>query len=576
MTGTIVLTGVNDIRRPQVAERDPVLTEVIRHALASGAEQMSIAMVRTGVSPGIYEVLDFCCALYDADIRLLGQAQHMPGFLGVLGHCVESSVAAVGGADRLEPGDVLLNTSGYDIGSHPQDAAMIMPAFHDGELVGYAAVKAHQTDLGAKSVFCTDTTDIWQEGVIFPGVKLVRGGVLDDGIHRTLLANSRMPDSLEGDVKAVLYALRAGVGVLGKLIGKYGLDRYRGAVEEMLDHGEALARAALDALPDGSFTASGQIDNDGIGADPVPITVIVEKAGRDVVVDLSKAADQTTGPTNCPLSSSLAAARVALLPLLVPGELINEGHLRPIRVRTRVGSQFHPVSPAPVYIQVAMGVATDLAQKAFAGFAPDDARAGCGGDICGVALHGVGEDGRYWFSGHSHLTGQGAMAHADGGAPLMWMTMSGQKSMPAEATELRTPNIVRRWALAEDSAGAGTHRGGLGLQVTYEIRRNALMMGLAERSTSPGWGMAGGGDGQPNRMLVHYPDGRTEQIYKKTDLPLPPGTLVDIRAGGGGGWGPPGDRPAEAVHRDVEEGYLSEEQARRDYPHAFRAPDADA
>jgi N-methylhydantoinase B len=455
MTSTTVLTGVNNIKRPRTVERDPVLTEVIRHALSSGAEQMSVAMVRTGVSPGIYEVLDFCCALYDADVRLLGQAQHMPGFLGVMGHCIESSVNAVGGPEALEPGDVLLNTYAYDIGSHAQDAALVKPVFHDGELVGYAAVKSHQTDLGAKSIYCSDTTDIWQEGVIFPGVKLIRRGVLDDGIHRTLLANSRMPASVDGDVNAVMYALRVGAEVLAKLIGKHGLDRFRGAVEDMFDHGEALTRAALDALPDGTFAASGQMDSDGLTTEPIPIIVGVEKAGSEVIVDLSQAVDQTAGPVNCPLSSTLSLARLALLPLLVPDELINEGHLRPISIRTRPGSQFHPLAPAPVFSYGwSMGVAAELVQQALAECTPHQARAGSGGDLCGIGLHGVGEGGNYWFSGHSHLTGQGAMIDGDGGAPLMMMNLSGQKTMPVEATELRTPNIVRRWALAEDSAAA--------------------------------------------------------------------------------------------------------------------------
>ena len=177
--------------RPASADRatDPITTEVIRNGLVTAAEQMKVVLCRAAYSPVIYEMYDFACALFDREVRVLGQGRGMPLFLGTLGPSVTAIVEAVGGEESLRPGDVLFSTYGYEIGSHQQDAAVVLPGFHDGELVGYAAVKAHHLDVGAKAPYCTDTIDLFQEGVIFPGVKLWREGVRQEDLYRTLFAN---------------------------------------------------------------------------------------------------------------------------------------------------------------------------------------------------------------------------------------------------------------------------------------------------------------------------------------------------------------------------------------------------
>lgn len=567
---TAVTTGANEFRGTQTLPPDPVLTEVIRHTLASAAEQMKTALVRASNSPGLYEILDFCTAVYDADARLLGQGQAMPTFLGTMGHCIERSVAAVGGRDALMPGDVLLNTYGYDIGSHPPDSAFVMPAFHDGELIGFATAKAHQADLGAISSYPMTSTDIWQEGLILPGVKIISEGVVDESVHRIILANSRNPVQLDNDMNALLYSLRVGAGELETLARRYGLDRYRSSIEDMFDQAEQFIRTAIEALPDGSCSASSHLDSDGITDEHIPLSLTVEVVGSEVIVDLTEAADQTTGPTNCPLPGTLSGCRLALISVLAPEELINEGHLRPFRVRTRPGSQFHPVAPAPVFLYAwPIHLAVELIYRALARMAPQAVRAGSGGDVCGVAIYGMADDGQPWFTVATTSVGQGAMLGGDGGAPVMFICVSGQQSIPAEVWEAHTPVIVRRYELAEDSGGAGTHRGGLGVHLSYELTTDSMTMGMAERSTSPPWGLFDGVDGEPNRILLNYPDGRVQQVFKGDDIPTPRGTIVDVRSGGGGGWGPPSERSTAAIEHDLREGYITEEASRQDYPHAF-------
>jgi N-methylhydantoinase B len=227
------------------AAADPITTEVIRHALNSAAGQMKWTLVQTAFSPIIYEVLDFAVALYDRQVRLLSQAPAVPLFMGTMSFCVEEAVKAVGGEDNLDEGDVLLYNWPYGIGSHAQDSALIMPAFVDGELVGYAAIKEHWLDIGAKAPYCTDTTDVFQEGTFFPGVKLCRRGELVDDIYRTVLANSRMPNMLIGDLNAQINGVRAGTRALQAVIERHGLDPFRLAVERMFDHGEQIVRKRL-------------------------------------------------------------------------------------------------------------------------------------------------------------------------------------------------------------------------------------------------------------------------------------------------------------------------------------------
>ncbi len=186
-----------------VREADPVTTQIIRHALNSAAKQMKRATIRTAFSPVIYDSLDFAVVLYDRQIRLLAQGPTLPIFMGTMSFCIEGAVRAVGGEQALEPGDVLIYNVPYGTGSHAQDCAIIMPVYlPDGELVGYAANKAHWLDIGAKAPYCTDTTDVYQEGVVIPGVKLYKAGKLNEDIHRMVLANCRFKKEVDGDINA--------------------------------------------------------------------------------------------------------------------------------------------------------------------------------------------------------------------------------------------------------------------------------------------------------------------------------------------------------------------------------------
>ncbi|WP_033291747.1 hydantoinase B/oxoprolinase family protein [Amycolatopsis jejuensis] len=553
------------------AAADPVTTEVVRHALKSAAETMKITLRRTAFSPTIYEIIDFCCSIYDDRVRLLAQADAMPAFLGTMNFCVEGAVRAVGGAGVLEPGDILVTTWAYDTGSHSQDVAVVMPVFVDGELVGYTAQKGHHTDIGAQAPYCTDTTDVYQEGMIFPGVKLFKAGKRDDDLFRTFVANSRMPKFAAGDLSAQVAAARAGARAFAEVVRKYGRETFDASVEHMFDHGEAVVRKALADLPDGRWERAWQIDGNGLTDEPVEFTVAITVSGSDIEVDVTDCAPQCPGPVNSPLPSTVSQARLAVLSLVGNGEPVNEGFLRPISLLTRPGTLLHPLPPAPIFLYGFTGLRmVEAVHAVLAQAVPGFGRASSGGDALPLMFWG-GVGSEPWVIGFDHLIGQGAGPGYDGGGPLMHIAISGVRNSPAEVVEQRYPVVIERCALAPDSGGAGEFAGGLGIDCEYRLRADAASTISLEGADVPPLGVHGGAEARPNRIYVTPPGGERAAVRKVTSYPLPEGTLVRIESGGGGGYGDPAGRDPDAVRRDLEAGYITESYAREHYPHAMEA-----
>jgi N-methylhydantoinase B len=564
------MTNTATVSSPGTAA-DPITTEVIRHGLAAVADQMKQTMRRSAMNPAIYEILDFSCALYDAEVRLLAQAETLPMFLGSMNFCVESAIARLGDEDPFEPGDVVISTYGYDIGTHQQDLSVVIPIFDDQvRLLGYAATKAHHMDIGAKEPYCTDTTDIFQEGLILPCVKLQRRGEVQRDLYRTLLANSRLPDTLAGDLDAQISAAQVGEAGLLRLVERYGGPVFDTCVERMFDHGEALVRSFLEEIPDGRFAASGAMDNNGISEDLVPFEVAIEIEGSDIVVDLTASPPEQQGPINCPRAATVAAARIAVLAVASGREAVNEGHLRPIRVRTTPGTMFDPRPPAPMFMYAwPCIVAIDVIHRAFAEATPTVVPAGSGGDILSTIWWGTREDGEFWATSTDELVGQGGTAFADGPSSLMHISCSGVRNTPVEVWESRLPVIVERHDCLPDSGGAGRHRGGPGLEIFYRLLEPCSFTAPWERTRTAPWGLFGGRDGLPNQLVLRHPDGRRETLTKVTDKHAAAGAVLELRTGAGGGYGPPEERDPAAVRADIRAGYVTEEAARRDYPHAF-------
>jgi N-methylhydantoinase B len=526
--------------------------------------------------PIVYEVLDFAVAIYDPDYRLLAQAPSLPIFMGTLSYCVEAAVEAVGGPDVLEPGDVLLYNLPYGTGSHPQDAATVMPVFLGNELIAYTAIKAHWLDIGGKDPNSTDTVDVFQEGTVFPGVKLLRRGEFVDDVYRMVLANSRVPKMLAGDINAAVVGLRIGAVALLDVVQRYGLSIFRESVELIFDHGEAIMRSYLQKLPDGRYTGRGVIDDDGIDPEQIPFEVHFQISGSDVTLDYSDAPAARRGPMNCPLPSTVSASRIALTMLAGGGEAPNEGHFRPINVITRPGSMFHPVSPTPCFLYSWPAFQAIEAIYWAVGQADPTAVPACsGGDICALSWWGTREHtGEPWVDGAPHPIGQGASERGDGASSLLHIGESATRFAPAEVWEARNPWLIERLELAPDSGGAGRFRGGLGIELRFRALEDCWLTSAIERTLTAPWGLHGGCVGRANSSSLYGTDGRRQALGKVTRLAVARGAAFELSTGGGGGYGDPRERDPAAVQADVREGYVTEEAARRDYPHAFE-PESD-
>jgi N-methylhydantoinase B len=556
-----------------VADADPITTEVIRNGLNSAANQMKRALIRTSFSPVIYEVLDFAVAIYDREIRMLAQAPSLPFFMGTMNFCVEAAVEAVGGEAALEPGDIVLYNVPYGTGSHPQDAAVVMPVFlHDEELIGYTTIKAHWLDIGGKEPYSTDTVDVFQEGTIFPGVKLYARGELVRDIWKFVVANSRVPKMVAGDINAEVAGVRTGAAALLRVVERYGLDTFRECVERMFDHGEAVVRNYFAQIPDGRYVGHGVMDDDGLSEEQVPFELVLEVEASTVRLDYSNAPDAHPGPINCPLPSTVSASRIAITMLAGGGEAPNEGHFRPLEVVTRPGSMFHPLPPSPCFLYgwpaiQAMEVVYDAVSRAL----PDAVPACSGGDINGIVWWGVREATREpWADGSPHPIGQGAHARGDGASSLIHHAEAATRFSPVEVWEARNPWLLEKVELAPDSGGAGRYRGGLGVDMFFRLLEDSYATTVVERTKNAPWGLAGGRAGRPNAIALCAPDGERKPLRgKNTRLLLPKGSTLELYNGGGGGYGPPSERDPAAVQADIREGYVTETQARLDYPHAF-------
>jgi N-methylhydantoinase B len=553
-------------------DADPITTEIIRHGLNSAAEQMKRALIRTAFSPVIYEVVDFAVAIYDRQVRLLAQAPSLLIFMGTMSFCVDAAVEAVGGEEALEPGDIILYNWPYGTGSHPQDCAVVMPVFlDDEELIGYTAIKGHWLDIGGKEPYSTDTVDVFQEGTIFPGVKLYSRGELVKDIYRVAVANSRVPKMVAGDINAEVVSARTGAAAFLRIVERYGLETFQTSVERMFDHGEAVVRSYFEKLPDGRYVGQGVMDDDGITDEQVPFEVVLEVDGSNIRLDYSHAPDATAGPINCPIPSTVSASRVAISLLAGGGEWPNEGHFRPIEIAARPGSMFHPNPPSPCFLYAWPSFqAIETIYNAVAKAIPEAVPACSGGDIASLVWWGVREQtGEPWADGAPHPVGQGASIRGDGASSLIHHGEASTRFSPTEVWESKNPWLLEKVELREDSCGAGKFRGGLGVEMHFHMLEDSYVTAAIERTKNPPWGLEGGLEAVPNTADLLLPDGSSRRFGKITRLHCPKGSTLRLHTGGGGGYGPPKERDPEAVHADVREGYVSDEHARCFYPHAF-------
>ena len=557
-----------ELKKNKKIKTDPITSEIIRNSLNSAAEQMKKALVRSAFSPIIYEVLDFASAIYDKNYCMLSQSPSLPGFMGTLSFCVEQAVKEVGGEENIFDGDIIIYNNPYGSGSHSQDAALVKPVFIENKLIGYTAIKAHWLDTGGKEPYSTDTVDVFQEGTIYPGLKLYKKGKLEEDIFKLIKANSRVPKAIEGDLNAQLNGIIAGANALKRIVNKFGYELFYASVLEIYEHGEKLVRKSLEKIPDGTYSGFGQMDSNGVDEGVVKFKISIEVKGSDLILDFTDAPDQQNGPINCPLPSTVSKARVAFSMMAGNGEQPNEGFFRPLIVKTKKGTMFNPVSPAPCFLNGWPGLQViEVIYRILSEKLPEAFPASSGGCLAAAVWWGKREkDGEPWADGAPHPVGQGGFYNGDG-VTSMHHNSAGTRISPTEIWESKNPWLINKIELAKDSCGAGEFRGGLGLDLEFEMIEETFITTVVERTKNPPWGIKDGKAGRANNVQVIKKNGDKFFMPKKSGYKLDKGDKIIFLTGGGGGYGNPKFRKIKNIESDLKQEYLSKKYVEENFKH---------
>jgi len=535
---------------------DPITLEVIRHALAAVAEEMNANLIRTAYSPNIKERRDCSCAVFDPEGRMVAQAESIPVHLGAMPYSVAAAIESVG---RFSPGDVVVLNDPYQGGAHLPDITFVAPVFFGGELLGYVASRAHHADVGGKEPgsLAGDATEIFQEGLRIPPVRLWRGGELNPDLLDLILLNVRTPDERLGDLRAQHAACAVGIERMDELASRFGADLIQEGMGTVLDYSERRMRSEIGRLPDGTFSFADELDGDGLSDTPVSIAVRITVSGDRLTIDFTGSSERVRGPVNAVYAVTASACYYAIRAITDPEIPPNAGCYRPIEIIAPAGSVVNAAPPAPVVggnLETSQRI-VDVILGAFSKVIPERVIAACQGTMNNIAIGGIDpRSGQAYALYETIAGGFGARPNADG-IDGVHSHMTNTLNTPIEALETAYPLRVERYELIPGSGGEGEFRGGQGIRREITSLGEARLSLLTDRRTRPPYGLAGGRPGACGRNLL---------IRGTSEIPLPakgtitllPGDTVSIRTPGGGGYGDPNRRRKGAIERDLREGRI--------------------
>jgi len=546
-----------------MAELDPITTSVIHHRLCAIVEEMGEAMLRTSYSQILNSSRDFSMAICDDRAQLVAQAEHIPVHVGALSWGAKAVMEFFDG--DIHPGDVFLLNDPYFGGSHLPDLTAFVPAFADDKLLFWTINRAHHSDIGGAThgAYNASATEIWQEGLRIPPLRLYSRGEQHKDMLRMLTANVRHPRDFEGDLAAQIGSVHLGERRLSHLIAEFGADTVTGAADSILDAAERQARAVIADWRDGVFHGEAILDDDGRGNDDIAIRAKVTKRGSDIEIDLTDSDPQVTSFLNSSYANMRSAVAMAIAFLLDPEIPKNDGSLRPVQVIAKPGTVVWAEPGAPVTLSTSH-CAQEIVEavvKALAGACPDRAMAGWGRRFR-IAIKG--EDPRnhkpfIWHMFHAR-PGGGASSGGDGWHGIgEWHSTGGIKFGSVEVAEVRFPLYFRHHEFRANSGGDGQFGGGAGVDLDFVVETDtpcrANTAGDGARHGSPG--LQGGRDGAPHRYLMRVPGHRPKVLSTKQEgLNVPPGTVFEVHSAGGGGWGAPDERRPEAIAKDRANGFV--------------------
>lgn len=550
-----------------MSEIDPITFAVVRNKFISIANAMQETALRTGVTTFMYEIMDCSFSILDANADVIAQSHGMLIFLGSLSPAVKNCLDVLG-KENIEPGDVIISNLPDITGTHTSDAILFTPIFFQGRIFGYAATKAHWIDLGAKSAYPSDAMSIYEEGLRIPPTKITRKNVWQSDIWEIIKCNSRAPDLVLGDMQAQIAGCSLAERQVVELLEKYGIETIQQIIREMYDYSERVTRLAIEKIPEGTWTVEDYIDSNGLDLDkPILTRVTVTVKGGEITIDLSGSGPEQPGPMNGLWVTTLSAARSAVKAITNPRLPANEGFNRPVKVIAPKGSIYNARTTAPSFLCASVAETIfELINRALYRVLPERIPACSGGDVIGEGFFGVDpRTGKYWGTITPCIIGHGADYSSDGDSYLMFHPAGASQNIPTEILESTFPIFVEEAELIQDSGGAGKHRGGLGSRLRVRLLAPATFYSFIEKGKSPHWGFDGGQDGLRNYALVQSREKGTFEVLKTSGIELNAGDEVIITAGGGGGYGSPRERTIEEVRRDVINGYISVESAKRDY-----------
>ncbi len=514
---------------------DPFTVSVIQASLIAAADEMFAVLKKTAMSPIIYEVLDVGTGITDADGNLVSSGAGIPTFVGVLDKAVKR-ILELHSDDAIAPGDMFVTNDPYFGGvTHLNDVVVAQPVFTDDVLVAWTASIGHWNDVGGKTPgsMAVDVTEIFQEGLRLPAIKLFEGGEPVRSVFDIIAVNSRLSDFVDGDLWAQVAASRKAASRIGQLVESYGLDAYRHALTALFDEGESRGLAGLAKLPCGSFKIEEEQDDGALWR--AKITV---EANR-FIVDLSGNPAQRDAPYNTSRDGAVISAQMIFKALTDPTLFANAGSFCALEVITEPGTIFHATGTAPhgYYFETRIRL-YDMLWQCMARALPEHLPAGHFASICGTVIAGEHPDtGRRYTMVEPQMGGWGATKNRDG-LDAMYSTSHGETfNCPVEICEARYGIDVGYKRLNESGEGAGLHRGGKGLQTSYRPRGQAILSAGYSRNKQPVWGSNGGSRGGTNGISVVAPgSGRTDYSYV-SGLTIEPGDEILIQTANGGGWG---------------------------------------
>ena len=545
---------------PAADPLSPVSLEIFRNALTATATEMDVTVWRTSRSTVVRELLDYSTAVFDRDGFNVAQAARIPQHLNSMGQGLLTVVTDHLPLEEWQEGDVVITNDPYCGGQHIPDILAFRPVFVEGERVAIVGTLCHHLDMGgmATGSYSATATEIVQEGLRIPPLKLIAGGTMDRNVIAIMLNNVRRPDMLKGDLQAQLASLAVGEANTRRLASRVGPEAFVASCAKILDQSEAAMRAMLGRIPDGTYAFEDFLDDDGITVEPLRIHVELTVSGEEIRVDLSGCVRQAKGPVNATFASSLSGVTFALLAVADADIPPNAGVMRPVTVVAPEGLIVSAKYPAPVANRIATThrLATTILGALHRAI-PERVPAAYYGVSYVATFQTIAEDGARGVLVEIEVGGSGAHPDEDGLSGYTY-GMHNNSNIPVEMIESEMPLTIIAYGLLPGSGGAGRQRGGLGLFREWRVDSpEALFSANAERFRFRPYGLAGGEPGREGHIVLIRGNERTELGSKVNNLPLRAGDVIRLETSGGGGYGPPAERARWDAEADARLGYVS-------------------